>query len=152
MTEHIAIISHRTILDKILSGQKTIESRFSRVKTPPFGQIAPGDVVHLKLSGSLVIARATVAEVKEYENLTPAVIENLASYYAKELALSDDFLARKLESRFATLIFLEKVETCEPWSYKQEGRSGWIIYKPDTPVSATNSLDLDDSQSSLAIL
>jgi hypothetical protein len=127
MTNHIAILSHKSVLDKILSGEKTIESRFSRVKSVPFGQISAGDVVYFKLSGGPVLGRARIARVEEYDNLTPRLIEELANRYQQELALSVDFLARKMESKFASLLFLEGVEHCEPWNYKQEGRSGWIV-------------------------
>lgn len=134
MTEHIAIMSHRTILDKILSGHKTIESRFSRVKTVPFGQVFAGDTVHFKLSGSYILGRAKVAQVEEYANLTPLGVDMLARRYMQQLALSEDFVVRKLESKFATLIFLTEIAACEPWSYKQEGRSGWIVGTPGIPI------------------
>lgn len=130
MTDHIAILSHKSVLDKILSGEKTIESRFSRVKSLPFGVVVPGDTLYFKLSGGMVMARARVAALEEYDNLTPRQIEDLARKYERELAISPDFLVRKLESKFASLIFLEQVEPCEPWTYKQDGRSGWIILPP----------------------
>jgi hypothetical protein len=135
MTEHIAILSHKSVLDKILSGEKTIESRFSRVKGVPFGQISAGDTVYFKLSGGPVLGKAKVAAVEEHENLNPRRIEELARQYARELAISVDFLARKLESKFATLIFLVEVGPCDPWSYKQEGRSGWIILPENEAVT-----------------
>lgn len=134
MTEHIAILSHKSVLDKILSGEKTVESRFSRVKGVPFGQISAGDTVYFKLSGGPVLGKAKVAAVEEHENLNPRRIEELARQYVRELAISVDFLARKLESRFATLIFLDEVGACDPWTYKQEGRSGWIIL-PDNEAA-----------------
>ena len=127
MTSHIAILSHKSVLDKILSGQKTIESRFSRVKSVPFGQIAVGDLVYFKLSGGSVMGYARIARVEEYDNLTPRQIDDLAKLYRQELALSEDFLARKMESKFASLLFLERVVATEAWNYKQEGRSGWIV-------------------------
>ncbi len=127
MTNHIAIMSHKSLLDKILAGEKTIESRFSRVKSAPFGQIAAGDQVYFKLSGGPVLGHARVARVEEYDNLTPPRIVDLAKKYRQELALSEDFLARKMESKFASLLFLEEAATSEPWTYKQGGRSGWIV-------------------------
>ncbi|MBN9389776.1 MAG: ASCH domain-containing protein [Chloroflexi bacterium] len=131
MTSHIAIMSHRSLLDKIFAGEKTIESRFSRVKSPPFGQITAGDKVYFKLSGGPVLGYARVAQVEEFENLTPQQIEDLTTKYRAELALSEDFLARKMESKFASLLFLEDVTTSEPWTFKQEGRSGWIVLNTD---------------------
>lgn len=127
MTSHIAIMSHKSLLDKIFAGEKTIESRFSRVKSAPFGQIAAGDQVYFKLSGGPVLGSASVARVEEYDNLTPPLLLSLTTKYRQGLALSEDFLARKLESKFASLLFLENVATGQPWNYKQEGRSGWIV-------------------------
>lgn len=128
--EHIAILSHRSVLEKILSGQKTIESRFSRLKSLPYGQVQSQDIVYFKLSGGLILGKAVIAKVEEHDNLTPARITELARRYEKELAISEDFLARKLESKYASLLFLEQVEECEPWQYKQDGRAGWIILPP----------------------
>lgn len=140
MTSHIAIMSHKSLLDKILAGQKTIESRFSRVKSAPFGQIAAGDQVYFKLSGGPVLGYARVARVEEYDNLTPHQIEDLARKYRQELALSEDFLARKMESKFASLLFLIDVAPSEPWTYKQDGRSGWIVLGPADARELTSSL------------
>src|ERR1700694_3972429 len=106
MAEHIAILSHKSVLDKIISGEKTIESRFSRVKSLPYGHIAAGDKVYFKLSGGPILGSATIHAVEEYDNLTPSHIEKLAKNYERELAISVDFLARKLESKFASLLFL----------------------------------------------
>ncbi len=137
--EHIAILSHKSVLDKILAGQKTVESRFSRLKSLPFGQVKAGDVVYFKLSGGPVLGKACIAKVEEYENLTPILVSELARRYATELAISEDFLARKLESKYASLIFLEQVEQCEPWNYKQEGRAGWIVLPAGTILAISNS-------------
>lgn len=153
MTSHIAILSHKSVLDKILSGEKTIESRFSRVKSVPFGQIAAGDLVYFKLSGGPVLGRATIGRVEEFDNLTPRQIDELAKHYRTELALSEDFLARKMESKYASLLFLEGVEATTPWNYKQDGRSGWIVLspaeaqelsKPAAPVRTSAEGEIED--------
>jgi hypothetical protein len=150
MTEHIAILSHKSVLDKILSGEKTVESRFSRVKGLPFGQVSAGDIIYFKLSGGPVLGKARVASIEEHENLNPRRIEELAQRYSRELAISVDFLARKLESKFATLIFLEDVAACEPWNYKQDGRSGWIIL-PENGATASEQLDAQATNDKAAL-
>src|SRR5437764_10549230 len=103
MTSHMAILTHKSVVDKILSGEKTIESRFSRVKSVPFGQIIAGDLVYFKLSGGPVMGYARISRVEEFDNLTPRLIDDLAKRYREELALSEDFLARKMETKFASL-------------------------------------------------
>jgi ASC-1-like (ASCH) protein len=47
--DHLAILSkEKNFLGRILSGEKTIESRWYRNRKPPFKTIAPGDTVYFK--------------------------------------------------------------------------------------------------------
>ena len=96
--EHIAILSHKSVLDKILSGQKTVESRFSRLKSLPFGQINEGDKLYFKLSGGPVLGKAIVTRVEEYDNLTPGRVNELAKRYEKELAEFQSILPKMASS------------------------------------------------------
>ncbi|KKQ35404.1 MAG: hypothetical protein US51_C0006G0001, partial [Microgenomates group bacterium GW2011_GWA2_37_6] len=41
--------------EKILTGKKTIESRFSKNKIAPYGVVSAGDLVYMKLSGGAII-------------------------------------------------------------------------------------------------
>lgn len=150
MTEHIAILSHKSVLDRIMKGEKTIESRFSRVKSLPFGQVAAGDLVYFKLSGGAIMGKAQVAAVEEYDDLTPSRVEELARRYEQQLAISVDFLARKLESKFASLIFLQDIEPCTPWNYKQDGRSGWIVLPPREVVAPARIVTKVTSNNAMA--
>lgn len=69
MTKHLAILK-QPYLDYILSGQKTIESRFSRLKSAPFGVIKAGDIVLLKESGGKVKGEFEVDKVLFFENMS----------------------------------------------------------------------------------
>lgn len=54
MIKHLAIFKGDGG-ESILSGKKTIESRFSHRRDPPFGQISVGDLVYIKPSGKDII-------------------------------------------------------------------------------------------------
>jgi len=66
---HIAIMnkSFGDLIPKILSGEKKIESRWSRNKIAPWDRVKPGDTVYFKNSGEPVVAVAEVEKVRQFE-------------------------------------------------------------------------------------
>ena len=50
--DHLAILAKkRNLLPKIISGEKTIESRWYKFKKTPYNNISIGDTVYFKDSG-----------------------------------------------------------------------------------------------------
>ena len=67
---HVAIFKKSwKLIDKILNGTKTIESRWSINKISPLDSINKGDLVFLKNSGDKVCAVAEVDLVMQFSNL-----------------------------------------------------------------------------------
>ena len=63
--EHVAIMRNSWgLLSKIISGNKTIESRWYKTKYRPWGRIKSGDILYFKDSGKPVTVKAKVDEVK----------------------------------------------------------------------------------------
>ena len=54
--------------EKILTGKKTIESRFSKNKIAPYGVVSAGDLVYMKLSGGAIIGQFRVKKVIYYDD------------------------------------------------------------------------------------
>ncbi len=73
--QHIAIL-RQPFFNMVLSGEKTIESRWSMNKVAPFGKVSVGDEILLKETGKDVTATAKVKAVKYYE-LTPEIVEEI---------------------------------------------------------------------------
>lgn len=71
--DHVAIMSKASgFIDKILSGHKTIESRWYATRRPPWDRVHAGDTVYFKYSGGAgerVKVRATVDRVQQFENI-----------------------------------------------------------------------------------
>lgn len=131
MQYHLAIVDPAT-LQNILSGAKTIESRLTKVACAPYGRILPGDCLYLKIAGGSVCATATVHAVYFEAALTPERIRTIANSHAPELCWSAGWLEHHLDARYCTLIWLADVCPFGPLSYKQRGRSGWIVL--DAPI------------------
>jgi len=129
MKKHIAIFIGPAI-ENILSGKRTMESRFSLGKIIPYGAVAKDDIIFLKKSGGDILGKAIVDNVLYYDHLRPESIAILRKEYSKELCVSDEFWQLKAKSKFATLIFLKKPERfLVPLKYKKKDRRPWVIIK-----------------------
>ncbi len=67
MVRHLAIFKGDGA-EKILSGEKKIESRFASRRIPPFGAISAGDLVYIKPSGGDIIGQFRVKRVIFLDN------------------------------------------------------------------------------------
>jgi hypothetical protein len=127
MATHLAIL-REPYLSRILMGVKTIESRFLRMRTAPYGRVAVDDRLLLKRSGGPIAATARVAKVALYDNLTPARVAALIDQYAAGLCLDDDVLDRAQRSRYAVLIWLSDVTPIEhPPLLNKRDRRAWVV-------------------------
>ncbi len=123
--KHIAIL-RQPFFDMVLSGEKTIESRWSMHKIPPYNKVQVGDTIYLKETGKDVTATAKVKAVKYYE-LTPELVEEIREKYGKEIGTDkfEDWQAT-LQKKYCTLIWLANVEKIEPLQVPRSNGAGWI--------------------------
>jgi ASC-1-like (ASCH) protein len=127
MPNYHLVILKKPLLDAILSGRKQIESRFTKTRRPAFGRVFPDDKLFLKESGGPVCAMATVAAVKNFENLTPEKILELKHQYHQYIGGSNEFWQSKMDSRFGFLVWLKDIRAIEPVRiYKKDWRA-WIV-------------------------
>ena len=126
--EHIAIMK-KGFLEMIISGIKTIESRWSKRRIPPFHTVSEGDIIYFKLSSGQVCARATAGEVLYYDNLTPEKILGIIKEYGSQIGIDASY-AKNLEGKkYCTLIFLKNFEQIPSFQINKEGcpcSSGWL--------------------------
>lgn len=65
--DHVAIMRKSWgLLPKILSGEKTIESRWYMARYAPWNRIEKGDIVYFKNSGEPVTVKAEVSKVMQF--------------------------------------------------------------------------------------
>lgn len=115
-------------IEKILSGKKTLEIRFSKSKNLPYCSVFKNDLLLLKQSSSDIFGSVVVDNVLYYENLNPKSIKILKEKYQSQLKMSEKFWQEKIKSKFCTLIFLKKPERfLSPVQYKKRDRRSWII-------------------------
>ena len=128
--DHVAILdTKRKLLAKIISGEKTIESRWYKFKKTPYQNIAIGDVVYFKESGKPVSVRSKVAKTIFIDKLSPEKINYILNQYASQLGVSLSYAEHCAGKNFCTLIFLKQVEPIEPFHIDKKGygaMAAWI--------------------------
>lgn len=126
--KHIAILK-QPFFDMVLTGEKTIESRWSMKKVAPYNKVSAGDLILLKETGKMVTATAIVSQAKFYE-LTPEKVEELREKYGKKIG-TDKFKdwQATLQKKYCTLIWLENVQKISPLKVPRSNGAGWIVCK-----------------------
>lgn len=122
---HLGIFSD-PYLTYMLEGKKTIESRFSKNKIAPYGQITKDDVVIVKKSSDNVIAYFTIKDVFFFD-LNTISIDEIKSKYNKQLCVDESFWINKKSSNYATLIVIDKLFRVKPFPINKKGMQTWII-------------------------
>ncbi len=87
--DHVAIMKKSWgLTEKILSGKKTIESRWYMARCAPWGRIKAGETVYFKNSGESVKIKAKVAKVLQFADLNPKKVKEILEKYGKDDGIS----------------------------------------------------------------
>lgn len=129
---HIAIMKKSWgLIAKIISGKKTIESRWYKNRIAPWDRISKGDTVYFKDPGEPVSAVATVSEVLQFDNLDGKQFSEIMAKYADDICLKTRQYNEYYQSKnYCILIFLtnpQKLE--EPFNIDKSGygiSSAWM--------------------------
>ena len=112
----------------VLDGRKTMESRFTLTRQPPWGCVEPGDIILLKRSGGAVVGVARAGAAQSHE-LSPALIQRLRARFETQLCATDDqFWSSRAGKNYATLIEIEDVEPLADVAIEKRDRRGWVSY------------------------
>jgi len=127
MANYHLVILKKPYLEAILAGRKQIESRFTKTKRAHFGRVLPGDTLFLKESSGPVCAAATVAAVKNFQNLTPGQIIKLKQEYNRQICGSDEYWQSKADCKFGLLVWLEEIQPMEPVQIGKKDWRAWVV-------------------------
>lgn len=131
---HIAIMRKSWgLLEKIRSGEKTIESRWSLHRISPWNEIEKGDTIYFKDSGQPVTLSAVADKVAQFEELTPVKVGEILHQYGQKDGLDvgelDQYYEQFKNKRYCILIFLKDIRKIEPFYLNKKGfgtMSSWI--------------------------
>ena len=123
---HLVILK-RPYLEAILTGRKRIESRFATTKRSHFGRVLPGDKLFLKESSGPVCGMATVASVRNFENLTRVRMAELKQRYNRDIGGDNEYWQAKAGCRFGFLVWLKEVKRIEPVRIDKKDWRAWVL-------------------------
>jgi len=128
--EHIAILNKKLrLLEKIISGNKTIESRWYKSKKRPYKNIKKEEIVYFKNSGESVTIKTIVEKVLFFNNLNKSKIKNILQKYGNQIGLDNSYVNNLINKKYCTLIFLKDVKKINPFNIDKKGyglMSAWI--------------------------
>lgn len=122
--EHLAIMK-KGYIEKILSGEKKIESRFSMNRATPYHKISAGDQVYMQEVGKEVTAVFEVVDVLFFDHLSEEKVEMLRARYGKDICADEDFWERKKSAQYATLIYIKEPRRIAPFKVCKHDRSAF---------------------------
>lgn len=108
MVKHLAIFKSEDV-DKIFSGRRKVEGRFSQIKIAPFAKVSAGDTVLVKTPGEKIVGQFSVDRVIFFDHPTREEIEQIKRRYAKSLSLSKTFWLDREKVSYITLMFIKSV-------------------------------------------
>lgn len=121
------------MIPKILSGEKTIESRWYKTRRAPWGKIKVCETVFFKNSGEPVTIKATVVKVFQFLNLTPKRVREILEKFGKEDGISKEkilyFAKLFVDKKYCLLIFLKNPQKVKPFEVNKTGfgaMSAWL--------------------------
>jgi ASC-1-like (ASCH) protein len=131
--DHIAILKYKgKYLEKIGSGEKTIESRWSINKISPYKKVSVGEIIYFKESGRPVTKKAKVAKVLYFEALNFKKIKFILEEYGSDICISEEDSKNLTNKRYCSLFFLDDVQEVTPFSIDKTGfglMSAWLCIK-----------------------
>jgi ASC-1-like (ASCH) protein len=135
--DHIAIMRKSWgLLPKILTGEKTIESRWYKNKYSPWNKISKGDVVYFKNSGEQVNVKTEVSDILQFEDLTPLKVKEILNKYGTKDGLGIDEFDKYYElfggKRYCILVFLKNPRKIEPFEIDKSGFgmiASWLVVR-----------------------
>lgn len=122
---HLAIL-REPYLGKIIIGEKTVESRFTKNRVAPFKSVSNGDILFLKRSSGPICAITSVKKALYFGHLSSKDVEKIFNDYKDVLCVDSTFVESKINSKFASLFILGPVITIDPIRVLKIDKRPWI--------------------------
>ncbi|MDB5260624.1 MAG: hypothetical protein JWN37_855 [Candidatus Nomurabacteria bacterium] len=122
--DHVAIMNPSwKMIDKIIDGKKTIESRWYQTKRDPWDKVKPGDVIYLKDSGKPVTAIAKVIKVEQFEIKDMDAAQKIVTKYGKKICIvNSDCKTWGKCPKYCILVYLARPALIQkPFQINKEG-------------------------------
>lgn len=121
------------MIPKILSGEKTIESRWYKTRRAPWDRIKEGEEIYFKNSGEMVTIKAVVSGLLQFSDLTPRKIREILDKFGHDDGIKPEkipyFAKLFADKKYCLLVFLKNPRRVKPFEVDKTGfgaMSAWI--------------------------
>jgi len=120
-------------ISDIISGHKTVESRWYLSRKAPWQKVKKGETIFFKYSGGPVLAKAEATKVIELENLNPQNVRRVLKEYGAKGKLNIENLTYSYNvfknKKYCILIFLKNPTKIHSFKIDKTGfgiSSAWL--------------------------
>ena len=140
--DHIAILDKkRKLLPKIISGEKTIESRWYQTKRTPWHNIKIDDIVYFKDASEMITVKARVKKVLFFDELNKEKVLKILQKYGKAICMETlEYTPYYDKKKYCILIFLDDVQKIKPFDIDKTGfgnACAWMTVKNIKEINRT---------------
>ena len=126
-------------LTHVLNGKKTVESRFSINRSPPYKKVQSKDILFLKVSGGPIVGICQVTNIRSYE-LDPKLLRRIKKDFTDSLCVQDPkFWDDRQSACYATLMKISNPVTFEPFTIEKKDRRGWVVLRAKDQLTCISS-------------
>ncbi len=126
---HLAVLLE-PYLRFILDGSKTVESRFSKNRIPPFRSVEQGDVILLKRAAASAISGVCVVSRVWFYQLDVDSWDEIRDRFTVALrAEHPSFWEQRETAQYATLMRISEVQILPPIEVPKRDRRGWVVLR-----------------------
>lgn len=135
---HLAIFK-QPMLDLILDGNKTIETRISKIRIPPYQSVSKGDRVLMKESGGEIKGEFHITKIIYYyaeTTLDAKLFDKICETEGLKIFGQDDVMDIHLDvlrekwcrSKYATFMHITDVQRLTTSIHiEKRNRQGWVV-------------------------
>ena len=134
-TLHVAVFAEPW-LGWILDGSKTVESRFSAVRSAPWNAVSEGDVVLMKQTSGPIVGAFSAGFVSSYV-LDAGDLDSIEELFGDAICPDGpEFWSDRVSSKYATLVGIDSTLSLEPRWIPKRDRHGWVVVQSPALQSA----------------
>ncbi len=146
---HLAIMNPKLkLLPKILSGEKTIESRWYKSRIAPWNRINKNDLIYFKNASQPVTLKAQVLKVLQFEQYTQPKLAQIITEYGGNPGIcfvdqKKTLITKLREKNYCILIFLKHPQPVIPFYINKTGfgnACAWITLKDINQIRIQNKV------------
>lgn len=122
---HIAVM-REPYLSYVLSGKKTVESRFLQHRRPPYQRVNRGDVLLFKAQSGPIVGTALVGSASHYA-IDPDVWRFIQGRFSSALCADEQFWEERQNAKYCSLIRVRCTTRIDPILIDKRDRRGWVV-------------------------